>query len=164
MTYDTKNALLKGDKLNVLVGQEWSSSQDESYTSTTVAFPTTFGIKEALANQAAGTALPNDNTISRKDNLLSYFGRINYSYAEKYLFTATLRADASSKFAAGNRWGYFPSAAFAWRVSEEEFMKSTASWLSNLKFRLSYGTAGNNRIKSGLIDATYSLSDATARS
>ena len=163
LTYDTKNALLKGDKLNVLVGQEWSSSQDESYTSTTVAFPTTFGIKEALANQAAGTALPNDNTISRKDNLLSYFGRINYSYAEKYLFTATLRADASSKFAAGNRWGYFPSAAFAWRVSEEEFMKSTASWLSNLKFRLSYGTAGNNRIKSGLIDATYSLSDATAK-
>ena len=137
LTYDTKNALLRGDKLNVLVGQEWSSSQDESYTSTTVAFPITFSVKEALANQAAGTALPNVNTIGRKDNLLSYFGRINYSYAEKYLFTATLRADASSKFAAGNRWGYFPSAAFAWRVSEEEFMKSTASWLSNLKFRLS---------------------------
>ncbi len=164
LTYDTKNAFLKGDKLNVLVGQEWSSSRDESYTSTTVAFPTTIGINEALANQAAGTALPNDNTIGRRDNLLSYFGRLNYSYAEKYLFTATLRADASSKFAKGNRWGYFPSAAFAWRISEEGFMKNTTNWLSNLKLRLSYGTAGNNRISSGLIETTYSLTDATGKS
>ena len=160
-TYDNKNFFLKGDKLNFLLGQEWSSSQDIAYTSTTVAFPTTFSLNEALANQNSGTALANSNSISRKDNMFSFFGRLNYTYKDKYLFTATLRADASSKFAKGNRWGYFPSAAFAWRLSEEDFMKSSQKWLSNLKLRLSYGTAGNNRISSGLIDPTYVLGDAT---
>ena len=160
-TYDNKKIFFKKDKLNLLLGQEWSSSQDETYTSTTVAFPTTFGLKEALANQNSGTALANSNNIARKDNMFSFFGRVNYTIDDKYLFTATLRADASSKFAKGNRWGYFPSAAFAWRVSDEAFMKSTQNWLSNLKLRLSYGTAGNNRISSGLIDPTYALGTAT---
>ena len=160
-TYDNKKIFFKKDKLNLLLGQEWSSSQDETYTSTTVAFPSTFGLKEALANQNSGTALANSNNIARKDNMFSFFGRVNYTIDDKYLFTATLRADASSKFAKGNRWGYFPSAAFAWRVSDEAFMKDTQKWLSNLKLRLSYGTAGNNRISSGLIDPTYALGTAT---
>ena len=160
-TYDNKGIFFKKDKVNFLLGQEWSSSQDETYTSTTVAFPTTFGLKEALANQNSGTALANSNNIARKDNMFSFFGRLNYTINEKYLFTATLRADASSKFAKGNRWGYFPSAAFAWRMSDEKFMKNAQDWLSNLKLRLSYGTAGNNRISSGLIDPTYALGTAT---
>ena len=160
-TYDNKGIFFKKDKVNFLLGQEWSSSQDETYTSTTVAFPTSFGLKEALANQNSGTALANSNNIARKDNMFSFFGRLNYTINEKYLFTATLRADASSKFAKGNRWGYFPSAAFAWRMSDEKFMKDTQDWLSNLKLRLSYGTAGNNRISSGLIDPTYALGTAT---
>ena len=157
VTYDNKNVFTKGDKLNVLLGQEWSSSQDKSYVTKSVGFPTTFTLQEALANLASGTALANENSIGRKDNMASFFGRINYTLYDKYLFTATMRADASSKFAKGNRWGYFPSAAFAWRVSEEPFMKNTASWLSNLKMRLSYGTAGNNRIKSGLNQTSYKL-------
>ena len=157
LTYDNKNVLTKGDKLNVLLGQEWSSSQDKSYTTKTVGFPSTFTLQEALANLASGTALANENSVGRKDNMASFFGRINYTLYDKYLFTVTMRADASSKFAKGNRWGYFPSAAFAWRVSEEPFMKNTANWLSNLKMRLSYGTAGNNRIKSGLNQTSYKL-------
>ena len=157
VTYDNKNVFTKGDKLNVLLGQEWSSSQDKSYVTKSVGFPTTFTLQEALANLASGTALANENSIGRKDNMASFFGRINYTLYDKYLFTATMRADASSKFAKGDRWGYFPSAAFAWRVSEEPFMKNTASWLSNLKMRLSYGTAGNNRIKSGLNQTSYKL-------
>lgn len=161
LTYDSKNVFAKNDNLNVLIGQEWSSSQDKDYTNYTVAFPTSFSLKDALANLKAGTALQNSNTIGRKDNMASFFGRINYTLMDKYLFTATLRADASSKFTKENRWGYFPSAAFAWRVSEEDFMKSTANWLSNLKFRLSYGTAGNNRINSGLNETSYELSEAT---
>lgn len=72
----------------------------------------------------------------------SWLGRINYNYADRYLVTLTGRADGSSKFGANNKWGFFPSAALAWRVSEEAFMEDT-DWLSNMKVRLSYGLTGN---------------------
>lgn len=74
-----------------------------------------------------------------------FFGRLNYTMMDKYLLTVTMRADGSAKFAKGNRWGYFPSAAVAWRIMDEDFMEGSRDWLSNLKLRLSYGTAGNNR-------------------
>jgi TonB-dependent starch-binding outer membrane protein SusC len=77
-----------------------------------------------------------------KSSLMSYFGRLNYKYNEKYLLTASLRADGSSTLADGHKWGYFPSVAVAWRISEESFLRS-ASWLSNLKLRASYGITGN---------------------
>lgn len=76
---------------------------------------------------------------------LSYFGRINYDISDKYLFTFTLRADGSDRFGKDNRFGFFPSGAFAWRVIEEEFMKRQ-SVLSNLKLRLSIGQTGNAEI------------------
>lgn len=78
-----------------------------------------------------------DNTVE----LQSFFGRVNYSIADKYLFTATLRADGSSAFADANRYGYFPSGAFAWKINEEDFMSD--SNISTLKLRLSYGETGN---------------------
>lgn len=85
-------------------------------------------------------------TPLQKDyQLLSYLGRINVNFFEKYLVTASLRADGSSKFAKSNRWGYFPSASVAWRMEQEEFMKDI-SWLSQLKVRLSYGVTGNQSI------------------
>ena len=77
--------------------------------------------------------------------LLSYFGRLNYNFKERYLLTATLRADGSSRFGANNRYGLFPSAAFAWRVSEEPFLKDFEK-LSNLKVRIGYGAVGNQEI------------------
>lgn len=80
---------------------------------------------------------------TRELAMISWFGRINYDYAGKYLFEANLRADASSRFAEGNRWGYFPSFSAAWRITEEEFMESSRDWLSNLKIRASYGNLGN---------------------
>lgn len=86
--------------------------------------------------------------------LLSYAARVNYSYKDRYLFTGTIRWDGSSRFAEGNRWGSFPSAAFGWRVSEEPFMQKTKNWLSNLKFRISYGVTGNNYTQ-GSNYATY---------
>ncbi|MCD8029547.1 MAG: TonB-dependent receptor [Bacteroides sp.] len=79
--------------------------------------------------------------------LLSFFGRANYSYDHRYMLTATLRADASSRFASGERWGYFPSVAGAWRISEEAFLQDSPS-LSDLKFRLSYGQTGQQSIGS----------------
>ena len=80
-----------------------------------------------------------------KSVLLSYLGRINYSYNNKYLITASFRADGSSKYSKGNKWGYFPSAAFAWKLKEENFLKNV-SVLSDLKFRASWGVTGSQAI------------------
>lgn len=77
-----------------------------------------------------------------KSSMLSYFGRLNYKFMEKYLLTASVRADGSSVLADGHQWGYFPSLAGAWRVNEESFLKD-ASWLENLKLRASWGLSGN---------------------
>lgn len=85
--------------------------------------------------------------------LNSYLGRINYSLSQKYLFTISARADGSSRFGKANKWGYFPSAAFAWNASREEFLKNVSS-ISNLKLRLSAGVTGNQEIGQYLSLAT----------
>lgn len=80
-----------------------------------------------------------------EEKMISYALRLNYSYKGRYMFTGTVRTDGSSKFLKDSRWGWFPSAAIAWRVSEESFMKNI-SWIDNLKLRLSYGVTGNNSV------------------
>lgn len=88
----------------------------------------------------------NSSSTSELDRgLISYFGRLSYNYNEKYLVTASLRRDGSSKFGANNKWGYFPAFSLGWRVNEESFMKSL-TWLSNFKLRYSWGENGNNTI------------------
>ncbi|WP_461064167.1 SusC/RagA family TonB-linked outer membrane protein [Spirosoma horti] len=89
-----------------------------------------------------------------KNNLMSYFGRANYRFMDKYLFTFTMRADGSSRFGPNNKWGYFPSGAFAWRVIDESFMKSVPV-ISDLKLRASYGVTGNQEIASYSSFARY---------
>ena len=90
--------------------------------------------------------LPSPNSVTYTDERLnSVFGRFNYDYKSKYLFTTTHRFDGSSKFAPQNRWGYFPSAALAWRINKERFMSSFKA-ISDLKLRLGYGGTGNNRV------------------
>lgn len=98
----------------------------------------------SLDDMNAGTTSTQTNGgYTRELAMLSYFGRVNYDFAGKYLFEANFRADASSRFSPGNRWGYFPSFSAAWRISEESFMESTNSWLDNLKIRGSWGLLGN---------------------
>ncbi|HEX7366485.1 MAG TPA: TonB-dependent receptor [Pelobium sp.] len=80
-----------------------------------------------------------------ENKLASFLARVNYNYQSKYLFTASFRADGSSKFSGKNKWGYFPSGAFAWNVAQEHFMERLA-FLSESKLRISYGVTGNNRI------------------
>ena len=80
------------------------------------------------------------------NTLASFYGRVNYGFKSKYLFTATFRADGSSKFSKDHKWGYFPSAAFAWNMHEENFLKNISA-VSNSKFRVSYGITGNNRVE-----------------
>lgn len=97
-----------------------------------------------LTDMDAGDAASQKNWgNSRELAMLSWFGRINYDYAGKYLLEANLRADASSRFAPDYRWGYFPSFSGAWRLSEEPFMESSQNWLNNLKLRASWGLLGN---------------------
>ncbi len=79
------------------------------------------------------------------ENLASFFGRANYQLNGKYLFTATARHDGSLKFAPGKQWGLFPAFAAAWRISQEDFMKNVGA-VNDLKLRVSYGKAGNNRM------------------
>ncbi len=93
----------------------------------------------------AGTDGKSIASTYTESSLVSVAARFNYSYKGKYMATVTMRADGSSRFAEGNRWGFFPSAAVAWRMSEENFLKS-ASWLDNLKLRAAYGVTGNNNV------------------
>ncbi|MCT4602499.1 MAG: TonB-dependent receptor [Marinifilum sp.] len=111
--------------------------------------------------EAGGSKFPNDDiglgdlslaqlpsiplSEETDERLLSFFSRVNYSLMDKYLLTATFRVDGSSKFGSGNKYGYFPSASFAWRAGEEDFIKNL-NIFSNLKLRLSYGVGGNDRI------------------
>ena len=86
---------------------------------------------------------------------MSYFGRLNYDFAEKYMFTAIFRADGSSVFAPGHRWGYFPSFSAGWVISNEDFMKGTASWLDFLKLRAGWGQNGNKSIGAFQYEAAF---------
>jgi TonB-dependent starch-binding outer membrane protein SusC len=95
-----------------------------------------------------------------KSGILSYFGRVNYNFNEKYLFTAILRADASSNFAKGHRWGYFPSVSAGWVATSESFMEGTKNWLDFLKVRASWGQNGNQNITPYQYLATISFTDA----
>ncbi|MGL4519873.1 MAG: SusC/RagA family TonB-linked outer membrane protein [Phocaeicola sp.] len=162
-TYDNRKMFGGRDRFSLLVGHEVTSSQAKLTENTSVAFPASMTIEEIKANMGTGLALANQSTIGAKENMVSFFGRANYSMMDKYLLTLTVRADGSSKFTAGNQWAVFPSAAFAWRISDEAFMVNTQDWLSSLKLRLSYGAAGNNRISSGLMFTTYTLSGNSSK-
>ncbi len=94
-----------------------------------------------------------------KGGLLSYFGRLSYTYKEKYMATAILRADGSSNFAKGKRWGYFPSVSAGWVVSEEEFFSNAKNAINFLKFRGSWGQNGNASISAFQYLATISFSN-----
>lgn len=102
-------------------------------------------INFGLADMSLGASPDKVITRLESEKMLSYFMRGNYSLKDKYLFSASVRADASSKFGDNHKWGVFPAASFAWRASEEEFVKKWGIF-SNLKVRLSYGSAGNNKI------------------
>jgi TonB-dependent starch-binding outer membrane protein SusC len=98
-----------------------------------------------------------------ENRLISFFGRVNYSYKDKYLLTASLRRDGSTRFGPANRWGTFQSAAFAWRVIDESFMESLTDIFTDLKLKVGYGVNGNQEIPDYNYLATYSPSTLTAQ-
>ncbi len=109
-----------------------------------------------LTEVGLATTFLKPSSSSSKVRLLSYFGRINYDYADRYLFEANLRYDGSSVLQKGHRWGLFPSFSAGWRIDQETFMENTQNWLSNLKLRVSWGQLGNQSI--GLFQYTPVMS------
>jgi len=137
-------------RFNVLLGQEtWyqeSMNLDNEYRKFSDG---NFGLNDV----SMGTPQTWKSGKSRV-GLVSLFGRLSYNYSDRYLFTGTLRADGSSKFARGQQWGYFPSASAAWRISEEGFMKDF-DFFQNLKLRVGYGTSGNNNVDNNMYATDY---------
>lgn len=146
--YSYSNVLAYNKKINenhrfdAIIGQEEVYSKWRYLEASGSQFPNDdIGLADLSLGSLPGIPLSNE----QDSRLISFFGRVNYSLMDKYLFTASYRADGSSKFGSGNKFGYFPSASVAWRAGEEEFIKQLDVF-SNLKLRLSYGVAGNNRI------------------
>lgn len=157
LNYDFAEVLNNEDhSLNLLVGEELTWTKSSKLTSMLENFPTFYDAQMAWNFLSSGTALYTSNYYSPDDVLLSFFGRINYDYKHRYSIGATFRADGSSKFGKSNKWGYFPSAAASWTISNEEWMKGASGWLDQLKLRYSFGTAGNNNIPAGQINKEFS--------
>ena len=162
-TYEDRELFGGRDIITVLVGEENKSSRLKRYEDVYVNYDRGLGFADIKNDYTRSSKLYNSiEGIAAKENMLSFFGRVNYTMADKYLATFTMRADGSSLFGKNNKWGYFPSAALAWRVSEEKFLKDSKA-ISNLKLRLSFGTAGNNRIPSGIQYTTWAMADAGSK-
>ena len=140
LTYNQTFA--KKHNVNVMIGQEMSENHWETQVSNATGYVSNSAQDPSAGNLSlsSGTGLQNNNSI------LSYFGRAFYSYDDRYLLTATIRRDGSSKFAEGNRWGWFPSAALAWKVSNESFLKDNPV-INNLKLRVGWGATGNQNVQ-----------------
>lgn len=134
--------LNKDNSLNVMTGYTIQSSTSRSIAASGNTFLS--DVPETNALQTAGI-INTPTTGFSKWVLLSYLGRINYSFKDKYLLTTSIRADGSSRYSPGQRWGYFPSAAVAWRISAEPFMENVRQ-VTDLKIRASYGETGSTAI------------------
>ncbi|MDH6304703.1 TonB-linked SusC/RagA family outer membrane protein [Parabacteroides sp. PF5-5] len=139
--YNTAFGGQEEHKLDVMGGYSWERND---YTHVQVANRDFVTDMLASDNLQAGQGLrPKDVESARNMNkLISFFGRAHYSYKERYMITATLRRDGSSKFGANHKWGTFPSASAAWGISQEDFMQDI-NWVSDLKLRVGYGVTGN---------------------
>lgn len=128
--------------INILAGQTAQQFQNESLTAIAFDFPDD---RTGYHNISAGLNPQKPVNNESQWSLVSYLGRINYTLSNRYLFTITGRVDGSSKFAKGNQYGFFPSGAFAWRVSNERFLENS-KWINDIKLRTSYGIVGNQAI------------------
>ena len=138
-TLNYSNTFNEKHRLDAMIGTSWQDFKTEVLSANALGFPTeNFGSNNLGLglNQGVGS-----NIIESR--LISYFGRANYILDNKYIFTATARVDGSSKFGSGKKFGVFPSGAFAWNVSEEDFLKDSGLYL---KLRLGYGVIGNESI------------------
>ena len=155
INYNFRKVLSKNHNLTALLGQEYLKVENSVLNNVIHGYPVNFNFNQTRLFTTQGVPFSIDNAFSPDDKLLSFFGRANYDYKGKYLLSVAFRADGSSKFGDGNKWGYFPSVSGAWRIIQEDFMSRTKSWLSDLKLRASYGESGNNNILPGQIQQAY---------
>lgn len=135
----------KKHDLTFLLGHEISFALGRTALNKNIRFDLGTSPEVLFANMALGTPYLVESREVRGEDMVSFFGRVNYSFLDRYVFYGALRADGTSKFAPENRWGFFPSASFAWKMKEEAFLQDV-DFINDLKLRLSYGEAGNNRI------------------
>ncbi|MCD7937749.1 MAG: TonB-dependent receptor, partial [Tannerellaceae bacterium] len=131
---------IQSHAVSALLGTSYETFNYQQQKSSRKNFPT-----NTMSGINGGSSAPADSEASgemTEEKLSSYFGRVNYSYKDRYLFEVNFRADASSRFHKDSRWGYFPSLSAGWRISEEEFMQAI-DWMDNLKIRGSWGQLGN---------------------
>ena len=140
LTYDNK--LNSNNVISAVAGFSWQVFQQGTLSGASNGF---FTNDLGTNNLSIGSNPLVPGSSQQKNTLASYFGRVNYRLFEKYLFTATMRADGSSRFGVGNKWGYFPSGAIAWRLIDESFIRSLNTF-SDLKLRVGYGVTGNQEI------------------
>jgi TonB-dependent starch-binding outer membrane protein SusC len=154
LTYSIKEFKNKHD-FDILVGEETYDLRTEEQRNIFRDYPTYTPYENAFKETNLGvpfTGYPRESKY--RYTSLSFFGRVNYSLLDRYLFSFNMRADGASKFAPGRQWGYFPAASFAWRVKNEKFMENVNA-ISDLKVRLGYGEVGNNRINDYLFLTTF---------
>ncbi|WP_439132106.1 SusC/RagA family TonB-linked outer membrane protein, partial [Polaribacter sp.] len=161
LNYDFKDIIESEDhEVKLLVGEEMLITNRNTLTTEIHGFPKFFDFTQAQNLFSQGIPQAVNNFYSPDDKLLSFFGRVNYSFKNRYLLTATYRADGSSKFLGDNAWGYFPSAAVAWKISEEPFLENQ-DWIDLLKLRISYGESGNNNIPTGQTARNFQSNNTT---
>lgn len=142
LTYNT--SIQKAHDLTFMLGQEFVNRNSRNFSGAADHFPND---EIGLADMSLGTPTSITSNQNYDDKLISFFTRVNYNYKDLYLISASLRADGSSKFGKDNKWGWFPAVSAAWRAGEEKFIRDL-NIFSDLKFRIGYGLAGNNRIGS----------------
>lgn len=138
----TFNNYKKIHRFTLMLGQEWIGSWSKSLRADADQFAND---DMGVNNMSTGNPTSISSSYINSNRMISFFARANYNLKDKYLFTATLRADGSSKFSSDHKWGLFPSVSGAWRMAEEPFIKKL-NVFSDLKLRIGYGLAGNNRI------------------
>ena len=147
LTYSFKVG--ENHSFNILGGTEVSTAKGFTEYSRAKYFTLSTTPDLLFSNMQKGTADGRTTREIRGQNLASFFGRINYAYKDKYLFNVTARYDASTKFAPGHQWGFFPAVSAGWRISQEQFMDKV-KFVNDLKVRVSWGQAGNDRIPDNL--------------
>lgn len=131
--------------LKAMAGYSWQTIMYSGFSASNKDFTNDGTTYDALSQGEWGLEEGHDGTSSYRNDskLIAFFGRVNYDYKGKYLFTASLRYEGSSKFGVNNKWGYFPAVSAGWRISQEDFMKGCSSWLNDLKLRADFGVTGN---------------------
>ena len=159
-TFEFKKKWGNNHDLGILVGEEIQIQKGELRTMNGFGYDPSLKGEEVFNYIGSAKDYISKSYVNPTDNMLSFFLRANYILFNRYYITGTFRADASTRFAKGNQWGFFPSAAIAWRIIDEPWMEKAQEVMSNFKLRISYGSVGNNNVDLGYLRSEYLATSA----